>query len=186
MPGEFKFRILNVVASVRFGKQIAIEKLMKTSKQKSKNHNAVSGVIYHTEEPKAAVMISPSGLVTCTGTKNINDAKTAIRIAITRMQDAGIPVPQKYIVNIEDITAVILLKNILNLEEISFSLKDSSFDPSRIPGLVWRPDKTISFILQANGKIICNGARSIGSIENALYKLKTDLENIGIKIKPKE
>jgi transcription initiation factor TFIID TATA-box-binding protein len=103
------------------------------------------------------------------------------------IRKAGIPMPKKFTIIIENIVAStkIEVKPKLMLEDMAIQMDEVEYDPERFPGLVYRMrDPRIVFLLFGSGKIICAGGRNIEDIHKALGKLKKRLEGMGLKVTP--
>ena len=182
---EFQVKIENVVAFVALGKKIPLNKLVGAIEDAEYEPEQFPGLVYRTKEPRAAALIFSSGKIVCTGAKNIAKANEAIGKVVSKIRSAGIPMPRKYNVKVENIVASSKIKAKLNLEEITFSLENAEYEPEQFPGLVYRiSEPRVAFLLFSSGKIICTGAHKISDIHLALKKLKEKLEEIGIKVTP--
>ncbi|MBL7160883.1 MAG: TATA-box-binding protein [Candidatus Aenigmarchaeota archaeon] len=182
---EFQVKVENVVSFVPLGKKIPLQKLMASVENTEYEPSRFPGLVYRITDPKAAALIFSSGKIVCTGAKSVEMSKEAIRKVVARIKKAGIKMPKTYEVRVENIVASSKIKARLNLEEITFSLENSEYEPEQFPGLVYRiPDPRVAFLLFSSGKIICTGAHDVKDIHKALKKLKESLESIGIKVVP--
>jgi len=182
---EFQVKVENVVSFVSLGKKIPLNKLVSSVEDTEYKPERFPGLVYRISEPRAAALIFSSGKIVCTGTKSIEKSKQAIKKVVERIRKAGIPMPRKYEIKIENIVASLKIKAKLNLEEITFSLENAEYGPEQFPALIYRlSDPRVTFLLFSSGKIICTGAQDIKDIHLALEKLKQKLESIGIKVKP--
>lgn len=181
---EFQVKIENVVSFVPLGKDIPLNKLMSDMNNAEYNPEQFPGLVYRTVDPKAAALIFSSGKIVCTGAKSIEKSKEAVGKVVKRISTAGIAMPKKYDVKVENIVASTKIHAKLNLEEITFSLENAEYEPEQFPGLVYRiPEPRVAFLLFSSGKIICTGAQKVEDIHTALGKLKRKLEDIGINVK---
>lgn len=182
---EFDVKIENVVAFASLGKDIPLSKLVDRIESTEYEPEQFPGLVYRTTEPRAAALIFSSGKIVCTGAKSIEMAKVAMKKVVERVRKAGIDLPTKFKVEVENIVASSRIQAQLNLEEIAFSLENAEYEPEQFPGLVYRINEPrVAFLLFSSGKIICTGAHNIEDIHTALKKLKKRLEEIGIKVKP--
>jgi transcription initiation factor TFIID TATA-box-binding protein len=139
------------------------------------------GVVYKPGEPGVAALIFSSGKIVCTGTKSPEDAKKTIEKVVDRIRETGVEVPSSFDIKIEKIVAISRVPSHVDLKGVSFSLENTEYDPSQLPGLVYRmSDPQVSFIIFESGKIICSGARSMDEIQRALRKLRDDLKKAGV------
>jgi len=181
---EFQVKVENVVSFVPLGKKIPLVKLMSSIENAEYKPEQFPGLVYRTTDPKTAALIFSSGKIVCTGAKSIEKSREAVKMVVERIRKAGIQMPKKYEVKIENIVASTKIHAKLNLEEITFSLENAEYEPEQFPGLVYRiSEPRIAFLLFSSGKIICTGAQNVEDIHTALKKLKSKLESIGIKVK---
>jgi transcription initiation factor TFIID TATA-box-binding protein len=185
MTAEFHVKVENVVAFTSLGKDIPLNRLINKIENAEYEPEQFPGLVYRTQDPRAAALIFSSGKIVCTGAKSIDMAKVAMKKVVDRVRSTGIPLPVKFNVQVENIVASSKIRANLNLEEIAFSLENAEYEPEQFPGLVYRiNDPRVAFLLFSSGKIICTGAHNIDDIHNALSKLKKRLEEIGIKVTP--
>jgi transcription initiation factor TFIID TATA-box-binding protein len=185
MAAEFHVKVENVVAFTSLGKDIPLNRLITKIENAEYEPEQFPGLVYRTNEPRAAALIFSSGKIVCTGAKSIEMAKVAMKKVVDRVRQTGVNLPTKFNVQVENIVASSKIKAQLNLEEIAFSLENAEYEPEQFPGLVYRiNDPRVAFLLFSSGKIICTGAHNIEDIHNALSKLKKRLEGIGIKVMP--
>ena len=93
--------------------------------------------------------------------------------------------PSSFDIKIEKIVAISRLPSHVDLKGVSFSLENTEYDPSQLPGLVYRmSDPQVSFIIFESGKIICTGAHSMDEIQRALRKLRDDLKKAKVGAAP--
>ena len=182
---QFQVKVENVVAFVSLGKTISLNKLVANLESAEYEPEQFPGLVYRTTEPRAAALIFSSGKIVCTGAKSIDKAKEAVHKVVDKIREAGISLPTKFDIQVENIVASSKIKAKLNLEEITFSLENAEYEPEQFPGLVYRiPKPRVAFLLFSSGKIICTGAHTLSDIHDALNKLKEKLESIGIKVTP--
>lgn len=183
----FDIKVENVVAFAVLGKDISLAKLIEKLNGVEYNPERFPGAVYRIKDPRAAALIFSSGKIVCTGARSIKLSKEATHKVVDRIREAGIDLPNKFKIRIENIVAStqIYAKNKLNLERLAFELENSEYEPESFPGLVYRiRNPKAAFLLFGSGKIICTGARRVEDIHTALEKFKADLEGVGVKVKP--
>jgi len=179
MAYEFDIKIENIVAFIKFENEIALDKVAKNK------DSDLPGVIYNTKDPKASILILPTGKIVCTNIKTVDDAVVALKKTVDRLARSGIKLVGDIEMKIENIIAVTKIANELNLEEISFSLDNCEYNPRKIQGLVCNRDNPrMTIILFRNGKVLCTHVKTIEDIHQGLSKLKADLEGVGVKVTP--
>jgi transcription initiation factor TFIID TATA-box-binding protein len=184
---EFHVKVENVVAFTSLGKKIPLIKIANKLEEAEYAPESFPGVVYRINDPRAATLIFSSGKIVCTGAKSIEKARTAMQKVVNDIRKAGIPMPRKFQIKVENIVAStnIEARKKLNLEEISFSLENVEYEPEQFPGLVYRiSEPRVAFLVFGSGKIICTGGRTIDDIHKALAKLKEKFASIGVKVKP--
>ncbi|MEM5871270.1 MAG: TATA-box-binding protein [Candidatus Aenigmatarchaeota archaeon] len=181
----FTIKIENVVAFSTLNTKISLNKIVNNVENTEYEPEQFPGLVYRPANPRSAALIFSSGKIVCTGTKSVEMAHEAMKKVVKRIKDAGIRVPDKYPIQVENIVASSKIEADLNLEDIAFSLENAEYEPEQFPGLVYRiNDPRVAFLLFSSGKIICTGAQSVEDIHNALLKFKKRLEEIGVKVKP--
>ena len=184
MENEFSLKVQNIVAFTALGTPVPLKELEGVENTEW-NPETFPGLIYRMKNPKAAALIFPQGKIVCTGTRSLEDLATAMHKIVDRIREAGIAMPDKFTTRVENIVACTKIDAVLNLEEIAFALENSEFEPESFPGLVYRvTEPRVAFLLFKSGRIVCAGARDVGSIHKALRKFKKHLEGIGIKVVP--
>ncbi len=69
----------------------------------------------------------------------------------------------------------------LNLDQLAFQLEDSEYEPEQFPGLVYRIfEPKVAFLLFSSGRVVCAGAKSLGSVKTAVKKLETKLRSLKV------
>ncbi len=184
---KFHLKIENVVAFAVLNRKIPLTKLVERMGNTEYEPEQFPGLVYRISEPRASALIFSSGKIVCTGAKTVELAKKAMKRVVDDIRKAGVAMPERFRVVIENIvcSTKIDVKPKLMLEEIAISMDEVEYDPERFPGLVYRMrDPRIVFLLFGSGKIICTGGRSLNDVHKALGKLKKRLEGLGLKIKP--
>ncbi len=75
---EYTITIENVVASTTLAEDFDLLKIEAGLERAEYNKAKFPGLVYRTENPKAAFLIFTSGKVVCTGAKTVKNAKVAI------------------------------------------------------------------------------------------------------------
>ncbi len=185
LNSEFYIKIENVVSFAVLGVDIQLERLVAEVENTEYEPEQFPGLVYRTTNPRAAALIFSSGKIVCTGAKSIDSSLIAMNKVADTLRGIGIPVPQKFPIEIENIVASSKIDAKLNLEEIAFMLENAEYEPEQFPGLVYRiTEPRVAFLLFSSGKIIITGGRSIVDVFRALAKFKEKLEEIGIQVKP--
>lgn len=184
---KFQVKIENVVAFAVLNRKISLNKLVEKMNNTEYNPERFPGLVYRISNPRASALIFSTGKIVCTGAKTTEMAKEATNKVVDDIRKAGIPMPKKFTIIIENIVAStkIEAKPKLMLEDMAIQMDEVEYDPERFPGLVYRMrDPRIVFLLFGSGKIICAGGRNIEDIHKALGKLKKRLEGMGLKVIP--
>ncbi|EQD61179.1 transcription factor, partial [mine drainage metagenome] len=71
----------------------------------------------------------------------------------------------------------------LNLTQIAMSLglENVEYEPEQFPGLVYRVEEPkVVLLLFGSGKVVCTGAKEENEIEQAVIKVKKELQKVGL------
>ncbi len=177
----FMIKVENVVASISLNIEIPLDKLVVSLDNVEYEPEQFPGLVHRIKKPKSAVLIFSSGKLVCTGAKSPKETFEAVAIVVAKIKKAGIKVPKKYKVKVENIVASAKLNRELNLDNIAFSLENAEYEPEQFPGLVYRmDDPKVAFLLFGSGKIVCTGGRSIADVKRAVEKLDKRLKEMDV------
>ena len=132
---------------------------------------------------KTAVLIFRSGKVNCTGAKNLANVRLTIKTIIEKLKKSGIEVEDDPEIVVQNIVAVYDLESDLNLTQIAMSLglENVEYEPEQFPGLVYRVEEPkVVLLLFGSGKVVCTGAKEENEIEQAVIKVKKELQKVGL------
>jgi transcription initiation factor TFIID TATA-box-binding protein len=173
-----KFEIHNMVITVQFSDRIDLNKLASKLPSGAEYFpDNFPGVVYRMKKPRASFLIFSSGKATCTGTASEKDAKEAIGNMSKLLKDMGIDVKIPKIV-IQNIVASTRLDARLDIDKMAFELENSEYEPATFPGLVYKMEGSVTFLIFGTGKIVCVGARSTKSIKESFDLLVKKLKEI--------
>ncbi len=178
-----KITIENIVASTSLAEHLDLSKIALALEGSEYEPEQFPGLIYRLQEPKTAVLIFRSGKVNCTGAKNLDDVKKTIDIIIDKLKKADIEVYDSPDIIVQNIVAVYDLESNLNLTDIAMSLglENVEYEPEQFPGLVYRVEEPkVVLLLFGSGKVVCTGAKEENEIEQAVIKVKKDLQKVGL------
>jgi len=182
---EFEVKIQNIVAFTDLGTKISLEKVLQTLENTEYQPEQFPGLIYRMQSPRASALVFSQGKIVCTGTKSMAALKEAMENIVKNLRSVGFRLPKKYVTTVENIVASSSIDADLNLDEIAFQLENSEYEPEQFPGLVYRISQPrVAFLLFKSGRIIITGGRTIDDIHEALGIFKSNLEAIGVKLKP--
>ncbi len=169
-------KVENVVATGTLEHQIDLEAVSRVLPNGKYNPDQFPGVIYHLTKPKSAGLIFGSGKVVTTGTKSERQAKTAISRIVNELKMNGVVIIGKPDIQVRNVVASIDFGGTIDLEETAFTLERTVYDPEQFPGLIYRMDKpSLTFLIFANGKIICAGAKSEKDLYEGIKSLERNL-----------
>ncbi len=172
--------IQNLVISADIHAKLPLDVLAMNLENAEYEPESFPGLVYRIKEPKASTLVFTSGRIICSGTKDIDVARKAIKKTIEDFKKLGIKVngePEMEIVNM--VTSVdIHLK--LDLNTIVFKLGECEYEPEQFPGLVYRMEETnVVFLIFNSGRLVCTGARNMETVEKSVELLKKKLYDIG-------
>jgi transcription initiation factor TFIID TATA-box-binding protein len=88
---------------------------------------------------------------------------------------------EKEKITIENIVASTSLAEHLDLSRIALALEGSEYEPEQFPGLVYRVEEPkVVLLLFGSGKVVCTGAKEESEIEQAVIKVKKELQKVGL------
>lgn len=171
----------NVVASTGIGKEIELENLKDVIDGADYDPSQFPGLVYRTEDPKAAMLLFRSGKVVCTGAKSIEEIHQSLWIFFEKLRNAGIEIDRDVEVHFQNLVASADLGYALNLDAVAIGLglENIEYDPEIFPGLVGQiGNPNILFLLFGSGKVVITGATSSRNIQRGVSKLVSRLQTI--------
>lgn len=183
MSEREKISIENIVASTSLAEHLDLSRIALALDGSEYEPEQFPGLIYRLHDPKTAVLIFRSGKVNCTGAKNLANVRLTIETIIQKLKKAGIEVYDNPEIVVQNIVAVYDLEADLNLTDIAMSLglENVEYEPEQFPGLVYRVEEPkVVLLLFGSGKVVCTGAKEESEIEQAVIKVKKELQKVGL------
>jgi len=175
--------IQNVVASTGIGQELDLEALATDLPGADFNPDNFPGLVYRTQEPKAAALIFRSGKIVCTGAKSIADVHEALDIIFDKLRELGIPVEDAPEVTVQNIVSSADLGHSLNLNAlaIGLGLEDVEYEPEQFPGLVYRmDDPEVVILLFGSGKVVITGGKTVDDASAAVERIVERIDDLGL------
>jgi len=175
--------IQNVVASTGIGQELDLEALAEDLPGADFNPDNFPGLVYRTQEPKAAALIFRSGKIVCTGAKSIDDVHEALGIIFQKLRDLQIPVEESPEITVQNIVSSADLGHTLNLNAlaIGLGLEDVEYEPEQFPGLVYRmDDPDVVILLFGSGKIVITGGKRTADAAEAVGVIVDRIDDLGL------
>jgi transcription initiation factor TFIID TATA-box-binding protein len=169
--------IQNVVASANLNQHLDLDVILQVTPGAKYNPERFPGLVYRLKRPKTTTLLFRSGKMICTGAKSTRSANTAITQVINALKDQGIVIITTPTPKIENIVASGELGGNIDLENVAERLIKTMYEPEQFPGLIYRMNdpKTV-FLIFANGKIVCTGAKTEISLNTAIHNLIDTLQ----------
>lgn len=173
----------NVVASTSIEQELDLETLSDDLESVRFNPEKFPGLVYRTQNPKAASLIFRSGKIVCTGASSVEDVKIALEYTFDTLQELSLEVPNEPDIIIQNIVTTGDLGDQLNLNAsaIGFGLEQIEYEPEQFPGLMYRPDdQDVVVLLFGSGKLVITGGMNTEEAEIAIESVATKLRDLGL------
>ncbi|HEY3419057.1 MAG TPA: TATA-box-binding protein [Methanomassiliicoccales archaeon] len=175
--------IQNMVASANFGMELDLRSLCLNLSGAEYDPESFPGLIYRLKVPKTATLIFRSGKAVCTGARTLEQVKCAIETVAQNVRKTGVMITDHPPFEVQNIVASADLGHSVNLTTvvISLGLDRVEYEPEVFPGMVYRlTDPKVVILLFGSGKLVCTGARKPQDVEDAVEKLRNELECSGL------
>ncbi len=180
MKDENEITIQNIVVSADLKTKLPLEHIALELEDAEYEPESFPGLVYRIKDPKASLLIFTTGKIICAGTKSYDIAEKAVRKVVDDLKRIGIDIKDEPDFKIENIVASANLNKKFDLNTIVYELGNCEYEPEQFPGLVYRmEDPQVVFLIFNSGRLVCTGARSRKEVEEAVEKLKKELESIG-------
>ena len=174
---EDSIRIQNVVAAVTLNQRFDLNAIVRGFPGVEYRPEKFPGLVFRLKKPKTAILIFSTGKMVCTGAKSEKKAKQAVKKVIKELKNSGIIIPGKPEIKVVNIVSSADLLGRVELEEATYNLGKTMYEPEQFPGLIYRMDEPkVVFLLFASGKIVCTGATKEEDVYKAVAKLHKQLK----------
>ncbi|MGC9345541.1 MAG: TATA-box-binding protein [Candidatus Bathyarchaeales archaeon] len=169
--------IENVVASATLNQKVDLNAVVKGYPGVEYRPEQFPGLVFRLKRPKTATLIFNSGKMVCTGAKSEKEARRAVKKVVKELKKGGIVIISKPEMRIQNIVASASLGGMIDLENATYSLGKTMYEPEQFPGLIYRMDEPkVVILLFASGKLVCTGAKKEQDVYDAVHKLHKILE----------
>jgi len=175
--------IQNVVASTGIEQELDLETLTQDITGAEFDPDNFPGLVYRTQDPKAAALIFRSGKIVCTGASSVEQVHTALDMVFDELRDLGIPFDDSPEITVQNIVSSADLGESLNLNAlaIGLGLEDVEYEPEQFPGLVYRMDEPeIVVLVFGSGKIVITGGKEPTDASLAVENIIEDIDELGL------
>ena len=174
---EDSIRIENVVATATFDQTIDLNAVVKCNPGVEYNPKRFPGLVFRLKKPKTGILIFSTGKMVCTGAKSENESKKAVKKVVKELMNSGIIIPGKPEIKIVNMVATANLFGRIELEDATYNLGRTMYEPEQFPGLIYRMDEPkVVILIFTSGKIVCTGATKEEDVYRAVDKLHNKLE----------
>ena len=175
--------IQNVVASSAVGLELDLESLSDDVPGAEFNPDNFPGLVYRTQDPRAANLIFRSGKIVCTGASSVDEVNRALEQVFEELGSLGIPTDGREAATVQNIVSSADLGTTLNLNAlaIGLGLESVEYEPEQFPGLVYRiDDPNVVVLLFGSGKIVITGAKKVDYAREAINVVSDEIESLGL------
>jgi len=175
--------IENVVASTGIGQELDLQSVAMDLEGAEYAPEQFPGLVYRTQDPKAAALIFRSGKIVCTGASSTDAVHESLDIVFERLRALDIPVEDDPEIAVQNIVTSADLGRRLNLNAIAIGLglEDVEYEPEQFPGLVYRlDDPDVVALLFGSGKLVITGGTHPTDAEHAVEAIISRLEDLGL------
>ena len=173
----------NVVASTDIKQELDLESVVMDISGGQYDPEKFPGLVYRTQDPKAAALIFRSGKLVSTGANSVDSVYESLDIVFDELAELDIPVPDNPPVTVQNIVSSGDLGTTLNLNAlaIGLGLEAVEYEPEQFPGLVYRlADHDVVILLFGSGKAVVTGATDTEQARDALAALHEEIDNLGL------
>lgn len=173
----------NVVASTDLGQEFNLEALSEDVPGAQYEPDNFPGLVYRTQDPKAATLVFRSGKAVTTGAKAIEDIHDAVGEVVAKFQEVGVNLDSEPEIEVQNIVSSADLGASLNLNAlaIGLGLEKVEYEPEQFPGLVYRMDNpNVVVLLFGSGKAVITGGKEVAQARTAAEGVQSQLDELGL------
>jgi len=180
---EPEIKVENVVASASLEHGIDLQAVVKAFPIVEYRPDVFPGLVFRTKRPRTANLVFRTGKMVCTGAKSEKEARRALKKVVRKLKKTGMVIRGKLHIKIQNIVASVILGGKVDLE--GFYERGGKVDlggrmmyePEQFPGVIYRMEdpKTVILIF-SSGKLVCTGAKKEEEVNQAVMKLRQELD----------
>jgi len=171
----------NVVASTGIGQELELESLAMDLNGAEYDPEQFPGLVYRTQDPKAAILIFRSGKIVCTGADSTDAVRESLHIVFEAFRNLDLEVGEDPDITVQNIVTSADLGQTLNLNAIAIGLglERVEYEPEQFPGLVYRlEDVDVVALLFGSGKLVITGGKQPDDARNAVEVIADRLDEL--------
>jgi len=171
--------IVNIVATVTLNKPLDLEKLSRRLKNSEFASSGAKWLKWRLPPEQYYIAFYKSGKFLITGVKSEGDIENIAARVIDLLRKKGFTVKINT-VKVQNMVILDFMKTNTSLEKITKGLigEDISYEPDQFPGLVYKNDEGVTFLLFHSGKIIMTGIKTSDIAKRHLEKFKKKINAI--------
>jgi len=171
--------IVNIVAVATFNKPIDLGELSKKLKDSEFASSGAKWLKWRLPPEQYYIAFYKSGKFLITGVKSEKDIENVAARVVDLLHEKGLTVKINTI-KVQNMVILDFMKTTASLEKITKGLigEDISYEPDQFPGLVYKNDEGVTFLLFHSGKIIMTGIKTSGTAKSHLEKFKRKINAI--------
>ncbi len=171
--------IENMIVSTNLDSTLDLEEVASRNPEATPlQENDMPGVVFHFHKPRIDVIILQDKIISI-GAKSFEKAEEKIMEVIDKLREQGFKIENRDL-EVENIVASCDFETTLPLDRIreEWSEEDVTFKPEEFPGLVYRYNDHVLFMLFERGKIICLGTRNLEELLSVMKDFKEKLTSV--------
>jgi len=179
---EPEIKVENVVASASLEHGIDLQAVVKAFPLVEYRPDVFPGLVFRTKRPKTANLVR-TGKMVCTGAKSEKEARRALKRVVRKLKKMGMVIRGKLHIKIQNIVASVVLGGKVDLEgfyEMGGKVDLGGrmmYEPEQFPGVIYRmEDPRTVILIFSSGKLVCTGAKKEEEVNQAVMKLRQELD----------
>ena len=180
---EPEIKVENVVASASLEHGIDLQAVVKAFPLVEYRPDVFPGLVLRTKRPKTANLVFRTGKMVCTGAKSEKEARRALKRVVRKLKKMGMVIRGKLHIKIQNIVASVVLGGKVDLEgfyEMGGKVDLGGrmmYEPEQFPGVIYRmEDPRTVILIFSSGKLVCTGAKKEEEVNQAVMKLRQELD----------
>jgi transcription initiation factor TFIID TATA-box-binding protein len=173
----------NVVASTGIEQELDLESVAMDLRGADYDPENFPGIVYRTEEPRAATLLFRSGKMVATGASSVEDVHATLNGVFEDLRKLGIEIADDPEITVQNMVASADLGQRLNLNAIAIGLglEHIEYEPEQFPGLVYRMDEpSVVVLLFGSGKLVVTGGTTRKVVEHAVEVVESRLADLSL------
>ena len=177
---DYEVKVTNIVASIMFPCRINLKKVNRVIENTEYIPEQFPGLVLRLDKPRVSLLMFESGRIVCTGAMKAGDIDAAVKRLTKMLKKKGMRLSSPPKIEVQNIVSNGSYRGFIDLDWLHTAVPSTVYQTKQFPGLKYAMDNPkVVFLLFANGKFVCAGAKNYKQLHEGIRKMLPILKDKG-------